>query len=70
MNQVTKMTTNVSEIASATEGMWGIEKVRNQDCIYAIVGRVVFVEGDHTKCPISVMSWHVDSNGAWGIIGR
>lgn len=47
-------------------GKW--ERHAEEGCTWVILGQIAFVEGDRSKFPYTVISWHDQGTGHWGIL--
>lgn len=66
MINISEITKDLKLIAAAIRGKW--DRHAEAGCTWAIVGQVVFVEGDKDKCPYEVIEWHSSGTGHWGIL--
>lgn len=68
MINISALTKNVEYIAEAVRGKWG--RGATEDCTWVILGQIAFVEGTLDKFPYkdSVIAWHSDGTGHWGIL--
>ena len=66
MINISQLTKDPKEFARALVGKW--ERHAEEGCTWVILGQIAFVEGDKTKFPYSVISWHDQGTGHWGIL--
>lgn len=69
LQQISPLTGNMSDVVNAIQGIWGRSTGGSSDTTWCVLGRVVFVQGDTSKCPVQVIEWnHCDGGGSWGIV--
>jgi len=66
MINISSITRNIEYIAEALRGKW--ERHAEEGCTWVILGQIAFVEGDRSKFPYTVISWHDQGTGHWGIL--
>lgn len=69
LQQISPITKSMEDVVNAVQGLWGRSTGGSGDTTWCILGRVVFVQGDVSKCPVKVMAWNsCDGGGSWGIV--
>lgn len=73
MMNISKLTTNLTDIVTALNGKWEYKNERDRDgtvISWVILGKIVFTEDENSRdrFPYSVISWHLSDNGYWGIL--
>lgn len=66
MINISSLTRNIGYIAEALRGKW--ERHAEEGCTWVILGQIAFVEGDRSKFPYTVIAWHDQGTGHWGIL--
>lgn len=66
MINISSLTRNIEYIAEALRGKW--ERHAEEGCTWVILGQIAFVEGDRSKFPYTVIVWHDQGTGHWGIL--
>lgn len=66
MINISSLTRNIEYIAEALRGKW--ERHAEEGCTWVILGQIAFVEGDRSKFPYTVIAWHDQGTGHWGIL--
>lgn len=69
MINISHLTKGVESFAAALNGKWERKTTKDGSATWVILGQIVFLDGDRTKFPYDVISWHSDdSEGHWGIL--
>lgn len=69
MINISPFTKDQESIAAALNGKWERNTTREGETTWVILGQIVFLDGDKSRFPYEVLTWHTsDGKGYWAIL--